>query len=93
MPLFGPSFFESVRDQKLSQRQAALSKASEKLSSIPIHPQEDVILATPAWQLAEKIKSKEWTSLIVVAAFSRRCIQAQNDLNCLTEGFMRIHRN
>lgn len=85
MPLFGPSF-ESVRDKKLSQRQATLDKASEQLSSIPVHPQEDSILATPAWQLAEKIKSKEWSSLTVVAAFSRRCIATQNDLNCLTEG-------
>jgi hypothetical protein len=86
MPLFGPSFFESTRDYKLKQRQTALDAASEALSRIPIHPGEETILTTPAWQLADKIKAKEWPSLVVVAAFARRCIVTQEETNCLTEG-------
>ena len=86
MPLFGPSFFESTRDKKLAERQDALDKASKALDKIPIHPNEETILNTPAYQLADKIKSKEYSTLTVVAAFSRRCLETHNDINCLTEG-------
>jgi hypothetical protein len=86
MPLFGSSLYKSTRDQKLAARQAAIDKASTLLSAIPIHPNEDTILATPAWELAEKVKSKEYSTLAIVAAFSRRCIETHDELNCLTEG-------
>ena len=86
MPLFGPSFFESTRDKKLAERQDALDKASKALDKIPIHPNEETILNTPAYQLADKIKSKEYSTLTVVAAFARRCLETHNETNCLTEG-------
>jgi hypothetical protein len=86
MPLFGPSQYESARELKLSQRQAALDRASEYLSAIPEDAKEELILTTSASQLAAKIRKKEWTSLAVVAAFARRCIATQEELNCLTEG-------
>jgi hypothetical protein len=85
MPLFRPSFYSSTRDKKLSQREEALNDASTLLSEIPIDPEEDTILTTPAWSIHEKIKAKEWTSLQVVAAFSRRLITTQKESNCLTE--------
>lgn len=86
MPLFGTSFFESTRDQKLAQRQSAIDKATAALALIPVHPSEPEILKSPAYQLAAKIASKDWTALTVVAAFARRCIETHNDLNTLTEG-------
>jgi len=86
MPLFGPSFFESTREQKLAQRQSAIDKATAALALIPVHASESEILKSPAWQLAAKIASKDWSALTVVAAFARRCIETHNDLNTLTEG-------
>ena len=86
MPLFGPSFFESTRDQKLADRQDALDKASKALDTIPVHPNEEAIVNTSAYQLAGKIKAKEYSTLAVVAAFARRCIETHNETNCLTEG-------
>ena len=85
MPLFGPSFYESTRDKKLADRQDALDKASKALDKIPIHPNEEAILNTPAYQLADKIKAKEYSTFIVVAAFARRCVETHNETNCLTE--------
>ena len=85
MPLFGPSFFESTRDKKLADRQDALDKASKALNKIPVHPNEETILNTPAYQLADKIKAKEYPTLAVVAAFARRCVETHNETNCLTE--------
>src|SRR5436190_3900626 len=82
---FGPSFFESARDKKLSDRQSALDAASEALSKIPIHPEEERILDTPACELADKIKSNKYLALTVVAAFARQCIATHNETNCLTE--------
>lgn len=90
MPLFGPSAFTSAREKKLSQRQAALDKASEALSGVPVHPQEELICTTSARDLSRKITSKEWSSLTVVAAFARRLLAAQAELNCLTEGITLI---
>jgi hypothetical protein len=86
MPLFGPSYFESQREIKLTQRQNALDASSEALSSIPIHPNEPEILSTPAYLLSSKIASNEWSSLVVVAAFARQCISVHDETNCLTEG-------
>ena len=86
MPLFGPSQFTSARETKLSQRRSALERASKALTAIPEHPKENLILSTPAQELTQKIRDKEWTSLMVVAAFARRCLATQEDLNCLTEG-------
>ena len=86
MPLFGPSSYKSTRDQKLAERQTAIDKASKLLSTLPVHPNEDTILATPAWELAEKIKSKDYSTLEVVTAFARRSIKTHDELNCLTEG-------
>jgi len=86
MGLFGPSAFEKARDAKLAQRQKALDEAEEELANIPPHPEEEIIAKTPAWQLAENIRDKSYTSLDVVAAFARRCLFAQKETNCLTEG-------
>jgi len=86
MPLFGPSKFESTRDTKLSQRSKALDAASKLLAEIPVHVQGDVIVTAPISELAGKIKAKEWLSVDVVAAFARRCLAAQEQTNCLTEG-------
>jgi len=58
MPLFGPSVFETAREQKLAQRQKALDKASEVIFQYPAHPKEDVFLLSPAYEIAEKIKSR-----------------------------------
>lgn len=91
MPLFGPSSYESVRDKKLSDRQSAIDLASKALSTLPVHPNEDTIITIPARELAEKIKAKEYSTLTVVAAFARRCIATQNELNCLTEGSPLLH--
>jgi len=88
MPFFGPSFHESVRDKKLSQRQEALDKALGILAEIPVNPEEDVIIATPAHELADKIKSKQWSASTVVAAYARQCVAAHDELNCLTEGIL-----
>lgn len=85
MPLFGPSYFESAKTRKQTECKNALEKASELLANLPVCAQDDAILAAPAWQIAEKIRSKEWSTLTVVTAFARRCIAAHNDLNCLTE--------
>jgi hypothetical protein len=87
MPLFGPSPFQAAKELKVSQRQNALDEAEKALNLIPVHPEEQLILTTPAWKLAEKIKNGEWTSLTVVAAFARRCIETHNDINTFTEGF------
>jgi len=86
MPLFGPSTFETAREQKLSQRQKALDKAAEVLFQYPFHPKEDALLLSPAYEIAEKIKAKLWTSEEVVVAFARRCLETHHDLNTLTEG-------
>lgn len=93
MPLFGPSKFVSARDSKLSQRSKALDAATQLLAEIPIHAQEDVIVNTPAYELASKIKAKEWSSHVVVAAFARQCLAAQEKTNCLTEGILIITRD
>jgi hypothetical protein len=85
MPFFRPSY-KSIRDGKLSTRQNAIDEASKLLSTLPVHPNEESILTCPAFELAEKIKSKEYSSTAVVAAFARRCITAHNELNYLTEG-------
>jgi hypothetical protein len=86
MPLFGPSEYVSTKHTKLSQRSKALETASKLLAEIPVHAQEDIIVTTPITDLAGKIRAKVWSSLDVVAAFSRRCLAAQEQTNCLTEG-------
>ena len=86
MSFFGPSFFESVKEKKQNERKNAIDRASKILSELPVSPEADTILTAPAWQIAEKIKSREWSSLTVVTTFARRCIEAHNDTNCLTEG-------
>lgn len=86
MALFGPSKYVSARDAKLAQRSKALAAATQLVAEIPVHAQEDVIVNTPAHELASKIKAKEWSSLVVVAAFARQCLAAQEKTNCLTEG-------
>ena len=86
MGLFGPSTFEAARDQKLAQRQKALDKAAQVLAEYPSDPKEEVILLTPAYEIAEKIKSKQWTSVEVVVAFARRSLETHDELNTLTEG-------
>ena len=90
MPLFGPSAFQVAKELKLSQRQKALDEAEKALTQIPVHSEEELILETPAWQLAEKIRNGQWTSLIVVAAFARRCIETHKDINTLTEGTLKL---
>ena len=75
-----------MRAQKLAQRQSAIDKATAALALIPVDPSEPEILKSPAWQLAAKIASKDWSAVTVVAAFARRSIEAHNDLNTLTEG-------
>ena len=91
MPLFGPSQFESLRDHKQTQRKNALEKARDLISQVPVHSEEETILTTPAWELAEKIKAKRWSSATVVTAYARRCLAAQDESNCLTEGSVVNH--
>lgn len=85
MSLF-TSAFKTTRAQKQAQRTAALEKAEEVLGTIPVSPNADEILKSPAVLVAEKIRATEWSTTEVVATFARRCIEAHNDLNCLTEG-------
>jgi hypothetical protein len=86
MPLFGPSQFESLREHKQTQRKNALGKARDLISRVPVHSEEETILTTSAWELAEKIKAKRWSSATVVTAYARRCLATQDESNCLTEG-------
>jgi hypothetical protein len=86
MLLFEPSNYTSKRDAKLAERQKELDKATEALALVPVHPDDETILRTPAYEIAEKVAGKEWTCLAVVAAFARQCIDVQKDTNCLTEG-------
>jgi hypothetical protein len=86
MPLFGPSHFASAKEHKQVQRKNALDKATELISKVPISPEEEIILTTPAWELAQQIKAGRWSSVTVVGAYARRCLTAQNECNCLTEG-------
>jgi len=85
MGLFASSY-QTVRDQKQAERKAAIEKAEVVLSTITPSPNADEIIKAPADVIAAKILAKEWSSTEVVATFSRRCIDAHNDTNCLTEG-------
>jgi hypothetical protein len=86
MPLFGPSEFESLREHKQKQRKIALEKARDLISHVPVHAEEETILTTPAWELAKQVKATRWSSATVVTAYARRCLAAQDEINCLTEG-------
>ena len=85
MGLFGPSLFETIRSNKDAQRTEAIHKASQLIASLPVHSEEEIIIKSPAWELAEKIKAGQWSACTVVTAFARRCIEAHKETNCLTE--------
>jgi hypothetical protein len=94
MGLFGPSSFETAKALKDTQRSAAIEKATKVLADAPLNPDlEEEIVHTPAWQIADKIKAKEWSSFGVVTAFARRCLEAHKDTNCLTESPKRAFGN